>query len=109
MSIVYLNGDYMPMEEGAYAGKLVGFKPHLDRMQDGLDALQIDYRVDQEAWYTIAETLIQRNGGGNLGIYFHMSRGADSKRHHAYPPCSHLPLKSRRRRCPIKPQRPLTR
>ncbi len=105
MSIVYLNGDYLPMEEArispmdrgflfgdgiyevvpSYAGKLVGFKPHLDRMQDGLDALQIDYRVDPQSWHAIADTLIERNGGGNLGIYFHMSRGADSKRHHAYP------------------------
>jgi D-alanine transaminase len=105
MNIVYLNGDYLPMEEArispmdrgflfgdgiyevvpSYDGKLVGFKPHLDRMQDGLDALQIDYRVDQQAWDAIAQTLIERNGGGNLGIYFHMSRGADSKRHHAYP------------------------
>lgn len=105
MSIVYLNGEYLPMEEArispmdrgflfgdgiyevvpSYDGRLVGFKPHLDRMQDGLDALQIDYRVDAQEWHAIADALITRNGGGNLGIYFHMSRGADSKRHHAYP------------------------
>jgi D-alanine transaminase len=29
--------------------------------------------------------LIDRNGAGNLGIYFHVSRGADTQRNHAYP------------------------
>ena len=105
MSTVYLNGDYMPMDEArispmdrgflfgdgiyevvpSYDGRLVGFAPHLERMQDGLDAIEIKLHVDHSAWHHIAEQLIERNGGGNLGIYFHVSRGADSKRHHAYP------------------------
>lgn len=105
MSTVYLNGDYMPMEEArispmdrgflfgdgiyevipSYDGRLVGFTPHMERMQEGLDAIEIKLRVDHAAWRNIAEQLIERNGGGNLGIYFHVSRGADTKRHHAYP------------------------
>jgi len=105
MSIVYLNGDYLPMEQArispmdrgflfgdgiyevvpSYAGKLVGFAPHMDRMQDGLDAIEIQLRVDHQAWRNIANELITRNGSGNLGIYFHVSRGADTQRHHAYP------------------------
>jgi D-alanine transaminase len=105
MSIVYLNGDYLPMEEArispmdrgflfgdgiyevvpSYAGKVVGFGPHMDRMQDGLDAIEIQLRVEHEHWRAIAGELVTRNGGGNLGIYFHVSRGADTKRHHAYP------------------------
>src|SRR5210317_1728788 len=105
MSTVYLNGDYMPMDEArispmdrgflfgdgiyevvpSYDGKLVGFTPHLERMQDGLDAIEIKLHVDHTAWRNIAEQLIERNGGGDLGIYFHVSRGADSKQHHAYP------------------------
>jgi len=105
MSTVYLNGDYMPMEEArispmdrgflfgdgiyevvpSYDGKLVGFAPHMERMQDGLDAIEIQLRVDHQQWRAIANELILRNGGGNLGIYFHVSRGADTQRHHAYP------------------------
>lgn len=105
MSIVYLNGDYMPMDKArispmdrgflfgdgiyevvpSYEGKLVGFAPHMDRMQNGLDAIEIDLKVIHAAWRTIANELIERNGGGNLGIYFHVSRGADSTRSHAYP------------------------
>ena len=33
----------------------------------------------------VAGQLITRNGSGNLGLYFHVSRGADTQRHHAYP------------------------
>ena len=105
MNTVYLNGSYMPMSEAkispmdrgflfgdgiyevvpSYEGKLVGFGPHLERMQEGLDAIEIKLQVDHETWRKIAMELIERNGGGNLGIYFHVSRGADSKRNHAYP------------------------
>jgi len=105
MSIVYLNGDYMPMAEAkispmdrgflfgdgiyevvpSYNGKLVGFAPHMERMQEGLDAIEIDLKVIHDAWRVIANELIERNGGGNLGIYFHISRGADTSRNHAYP------------------------
>ena len=105
MSTVYLNGEYMPMSEAkispmdrgflfgdgiyevipSYDGKLVGFGPHLDRMQDGLDAIEIKLKIDQEAWRTICMELSDKNGGGDQGIYFHVSRGADTKRNHAYP------------------------
>lgn len=105
MSIVYLNGEYMPMEEArispmdrgflfgdgiyevvpCYSGKLVGFAPHMERMQDGLDAIEIKLAINQDEWRAIALELADQNGGGDLGIYFHASRGADSKRNHAYP------------------------
>ncbi len=105
MSIVYLNGVYLPLEEArispmdrgflfgdgiyevipSYGGRLVGFVPHMVRMQDGLDAIGIRLRVDHEAWRDICAQLIARNGGGNLGIYIHVSRGADIRRNHAYP------------------------
>jgi len=67
MSIVYLNGDYLPMSEArispmdrgflfgdgiyevvpSYAGRLVGFGPHMQRMQQGLDAIEIKLRVNE--------------------------------------------------------------
>ncbi len=105
MSTVYLNGSYLPMAEArispmdrgflfgdgiyevipSYDGQLVGFTPHMARMQDGLDAIEIRMRVDHDQWREVANQLIIRNGGGNLGIYFHISRGADTQRNHAYP------------------------
>ncbi len=105
MSTVYLNGVYMPMSEArispmdrgflfgdgiyevipSYDGRLVGFAPHLARMQEGLDALEINLQMGGEQWRRIADELIQANGGGDLGIYLHVSRGADTQRNHAYP------------------------
>ncbi len=105
MDTVFLNGDYLPMSEArispmdrgflfgdgiyevvpSYDGALVGFGPHMERMKKGLDALEISLHVEQDAWRRIANELIERNGGGNLALYFHVSRGADTKRDHAFP------------------------
>ncbi|HEY6131145.1 MAG TPA: aminotransferase class IV, partial [Halioglobus sp.] len=68
-----------------YDGRPVGFQLHLARMQEGLDAIAIPLRVERDRWREIAAQLVARNGGGDLGLYFHVSRGADTKRHHAYP------------------------
>jgi D-alanine transaminase len=105
MSIAYLNGSYLPIEEArispldrgflfgdgiyevvpSYQGKMVGFGPHISRMQDGLGAVEIKLGWDEDQWRELCETLCQINGNGNLGIYLHVTRGADNKRNHAYP------------------------
>ena len=105
MSIVYLDGDYLPMAEArispmdrgflfgdgiyevipSYGGRMVGFSAHMERMQDGLKAIDIKLDFSIHQWQTLCEQLMQRNGEGDLGIYLHVSRGADSKRAHAYP------------------------
>jgi D-alanine transaminase len=105
MSIVYLNGSYMPMADAkispmdrgflfgdgiyevipSYDGKLVGFGPHIDRMNEGMGLIEIKLGLSHDQWREICESLIEKNGGGNLGIYLHVSRGTDSKRFHAYP------------------------
>ena len=102
---VYLNGDFIPLEEArispmdrgflfgdgiyevipSYDGRLVGFGPHLARMSDGLASLEIDPGMSEEDWRAIANELIARNGGGDIALYFHVSRGADMRRDHAYP------------------------
>jgi D-alanine transaminase len=105
MSIVFLNDSFMPMEEAkispmdrgflfgdgiyevipAYDGKLVGFGPHIDRMNQGLELVGIDFKWDEKKWREICNKLIAKNDGENLGIYLHVSRGTDTKRFHAYP------------------------
>ena len=105
MSIAYLNGSYLPIEEAkispldrgflfgdgiyevvpSYNGKMVGFGPHITRMQDGLNAVEINLGWDENQWRELCDTICQKNGNGNLGIYLHVTRGADNKRHHAYP------------------------
>lgn len=105
MSTVYLNGEFMPMSEAkispmdrgflfgdgiyevipSYSGKLIGFKPHMQRLQSGLHAIGMEMPLTVAELKTVVERLILDNGSGNLGIYMHVSRGADTKRLHAYP------------------------
>ena len=110
MTTVFLNGDFMPMEDAkispmdrgflfgdgiyevipSYQGQMVGFGPHIDRMQSGLAAIEIELSNaenswNHDKWRSVCEQLIARNGSGNLGLYLHVSRGTDSKRFHAYP------------------------
>jgi D-alanine transaminase len=104
MSIVFLNDSFMPMEEAkispmdrgflfgdgiyevipSYNGRMVGFALHIQRMQSGLREIGIGLAWSEDKWRTLCENLINQNGGGNLGLYLHVSRGADSKRFHAY-------------------------
>ncbi|MGB1198409.1 MAG: aminotransferase class IV [Thalassotalea sp.] len=105
MSIVYLNGDFLPIENAkispldrgflfgdgiyevipSYEGKMVGLKGHLNRMFNGLTEIGIVVNKTAEQWTLLCEKLCQLNNYGALGIYIHISRGTDIKRHHAYP------------------------
>lgn len=105
MSVVYLNGQFMPLGEAkispmdrgflfgdgiyevipSYAGLCVGFAAHIERLQQGLAALEIRCALTAQDWKALVQQLIQQNGAGDLGIYLHVSRGTDSKRAHAYP------------------------
>ncbi len=105
MSIVFLNNTYLPMEEAkispmdrgflfgdgiyevipSYSGQLVGFAPHIERMNNGMKEIGINFDWSVDQWRDVANTLAEKNDGDNLGIYLHVSRGTDSKRFHAYP------------------------
>jgi len=105
MSIVFLNGAYMPIEEAkispldrgflfgdgiyevipSYFGKMIGFQAHINRMNDGLKAIGIELNWNVNQWLTLCENLSDRNGAGPLGHYLHVSRGTDTKRFHAFP------------------------
>ncbi len=105
MNTVFLNGDYMPIEEAkispldrgflfgdgiyevipSYFGKMVGFQGHIDRMNNGLKAIGIELNWSDAQWQELCDSLSEKNGAGPLGIYLHVSRGADTKRFHAYP------------------------
>ena len=105
MNIAFLNGTYLPLDEArispmdrgflfgdgvyevvpSYAGKMVGFAPHIKRINNGLTAIGIDLGWSENDWSDLCAQLIEKNGAGNLGIYIQVSRGADSKRFHGFP------------------------
>ncbi len=107
MSIAYLNGSYLPLAEARispldrgflfgdgiyevipyYGGRSVGLVPHINRMIDGLAAIEIKSSKTVAQWRELLDDLVARNAElvANLGVYVHVSRGADTKRFHAYP------------------------
>jgi D-alanine transaminase len=105
MSIAFLDGQYIPIEQAkispmdrgflfgdgiyevvpSYAGKMVGFAPHIARMKSGLEAIGIQLDWSAEDWAQLCNRLIVENGAGNLGLYLHVTRGTDNKRFHAFP------------------------
>lgn len=105
MTIAFLDGEFLPLEEArispldrgflfgdgiyevvpSYAGKMIGFAPHMERMRNGLAAVGINLDWSEQQWVDICDRLIADNGSGNLGIYLHVSRGADTKRFHGFP------------------------
>ena len=105
MNSAFLNGTYLPLEEAkispmdrgflfgdgiyevvpSYNGKMVGFAPHIQRMNDGLTAIGIDLDWSESDWADLCRQLIEKNGAGNLAIYLQVSRGARGKRFHGFP------------------------
>ena len=107
MSISYLNGEYQPLSEARispldrgflfgdgiyevipyYNGKSVGLMPHIERMINGLAAIEIKCTKTADEWKALLDDLVARNSdlAANLGVYVHISRGTDVKRYHAYP------------------------
>lgn len=105
---VYLNGTYLPLKEAhvsvmdrgllfgdgiyevirAVRGSLFRMRPHLDRLEHGLDALGI--RIPEETVNeipAIAKALLQKNGllDGEATIYLQITRGAALPRSHTFP------------------------
>jgi len=92
---VYLNGEFMPFENAKispldrgfifgdgvyevipyYAGRGLRATEHLRRLQKSLDELQIDNPYPLEHWESLIAALVERNGGGNVGVYIQVTRG----------------------------------
>lgn len=105
MTTVYLDGKFMPMSEAkispmdrgflfgdgvyevipSHSGKPVGFLQHMARLKNNLAEIEIKVAMSDADWHLVAERLMAENGNGCLGIYIHVSRGADITRFHAYP------------------------
>ena len=92
---VYLNGSFLPIEDAKispldrgfifgdgvyevipfYAGRGLRMREHLKRLQRSLDELEIDNPYVIEHWESMITTLIDKNGGGNVGVYIQVTRG----------------------------------
>ncbi len=95
MPIVFLNGEYLPIEaakispldrgfifgDGVYEvipfydGRGLRAREHLVRLQRSMDGLYLTNPYSIEKWESIVGTLIEKNGGGNVGVYIQVTRG----------------------------------
>lgn len=102
--VVFLNGGFMPLRDAkisvldrgflfgdgvyevipAYGGKLFRLEHHLARLDDSLIHIRIPPPISHGRWRDILNELIQRNGGGDQGIYLQITRGV-APRDHAFP------------------------
>lgn len=104
MSIVYLNGKFIPEEQACvsvldrgfifgdgvyevipvYGGKLFRLQEHLDRLQNNFDAIRINSPHSYEEWEHILTELISKADDTELAVYLQVTRGV-AKRDHAIP------------------------
>lgn len=104
MAIVYLNGEFLPVEQATvsvldrgflfgdgiyevipvYAGRLFRLPQHLERLRQSLAGVRLVDPVGPGRWGALLGELVERNGGGDLSVYLQVTRGA-AKRDHAFP------------------------
>ena len=104
MNTVYLNGEFLPLEEAkvpvldrgfiygdgiyelipVYAGRPLRLKEHLARLQRSLDAIRLANPHTDAEWAALIGSMIARNGSGDIYVYFQITRGV-AKRDHAFP------------------------
>ena len=101
---IYLNGQYMPIEEAkisvldrgfifgdgvyevipVYSHKAFRLEEHLLRLQHSLDGIKLANPHSAGEWAGIINELIARNAGEDQYLYLHITRGV-AKRDHAFP------------------------
>ena len=105
MTQAYLNGTFTaledakisPMDRGflfgdgvyevipCYGGQLVAMPYHLERLAESLNGIALASPHSDDSLTSVLMELVDRNGGGDLGVYLQITRGAAPKRQHAFP------------------------
>src|SRR5512140_3524807 len=101
---VYLNGEFMPMEEATvpvldrgfifgdgvyevipvYSRRAFRLAEHLKRLQHSLDGIKLKNPHSENEWTGILNEIIKRNAPEDQYLYLHITRGV-AKRDHAFP------------------------
>lgn len=76
----FLFGDGVYEVVPAYDGNPFRLDAHFDRLQFGLDALEIANPYSRAHWAELVRELIVANGRGDMGIYLEVTRGAGKGR-----------------------------
>lgn len=76
----FLFGDGIYEVVPCYSGRPFRLQAHFDRFQAGLDALGIPNPYSAARWAELIQALIAANGGGDMGMYLEVTRGAEPGR-----------------------------
>jgi D-alanine transaminase len=102
--IVYLNGEFMPLEAArvpvldrgfifgdgvyevipVYSRHPFRLPEHLRRLQHSLDSIRLANPMSDAEWTKLTQDIVARNAGDDQSIYLQVTRGA-AKRDHAFP------------------------
>ena len=81
----FLFGDGIYEVFPAYNRKIIGLDSHLNRMQDGLDAISIKNPHTIDEWKNLINKIISFDSiNQNQAVYLQISRGIDENRKHTY-------------------------
>lgn len=102
---VYLNGSFLPREDAhisvmdrgflfgdsiyeiipAYNGRLFRLPHHLERLNNGLQAIHLKNPLSASEWSSILKRLVQQNPEQDQSVYLQVTRGAAEQREHTIP------------------------
>lgn len=98
---VYLNGNYLPLEQACvpvldrgfifgdgvyevipvYGRKAFRLEHHLQRLKNSMQAVRLNNPHSDEEWSDIINNVVERNDGGDQSIYLQITRGVASRDH----------------------------
>ncbi|MGH8613228.1 MAG: D-amino acid aminotransferase [Gammaproteobacteria bacterium] len=101
MSLVYLNGAFLPLQEACvpvmdrgfifgdaiyevipvYSGRPFRLEQHLLRLENSLAAVRIEVPFPRVRWRSLIGRIIGENGGGDQSVYVQLSRGVSERDH----------------------------
>ncbi len=108
---VYLNGRFLPLAEAGispldrgflygdgvyevipvYSRRAFRIDEHLTRLQATLDGIRLDNPLSPDGWKAVVGELVAAAPWDDQSIYLQVTRGADNKRDHAFPPAGVAP------------------
>jgi D-alanine transaminase len=106
LPIAWLNGAFLPLAEArispldrgflfadavyevlpVYGGRPFLFVEHIARLERSLGEIRMAMPLTRVAWAALLTELVARNGGGDMYLYVHVSRGVEEGRNHALNP-----------------------
>lgn len=104
MSIVYLNGEFLPVEQAkvsvmdrgflfgdgvyevipVYNSKLINLPKHFKRLHNSLAGIHMKIALSDEELTQIISQLVKKNDHKNMAIYLQITRGAPETRQHYF-------------------------